>query len=136
MMLSPSDEFRLWFRRRFGSYHRWHKLYIHYCIYTIGEVDVDALREKIIILAMLDGRKSLAGITEQTITQVPHYERMEDWALWRTFLVLLRNDMAHMRSMTVLRMLAITSVLQERRRKDVQKGRSPYIGIYWQESDL
>ena len=129
-------ELKLWCRRRFGSYRRWHKLYIQYCVYTVGEVDVDALRKKVIELAMLDGRETLAGVTESSITQVMHYERMEDWALWRTFLTLLRRDMTSMRSVTVLRMLAITSVLQERRRKDVQKGRSPYIGIYWQESDL
>lgn len=129
-------ELKLWCRRRVGSYHRWHKLYIQYCVYTVGEVDVDVLRKKVIELAMLDGRETLAGITERSITQVMHYERMEDWALWRTFLTLLRKDMTGMRSTTVLRLLAITSVLQERRRKDVQTGRSPYIGIYWQESDL
>ena len=129
-------ELRLWCKRRYGSYHRWHKLYIQYCVYTVGEVDVDALRKRVIRLAMLDGERVLAGVTEDSITQVMHYNRMEDWALWRTFLELLRRDMTGMRGTTVLRLLAITSILQERRQGDVQKGRSPYIGIYWQEPDL
>ena len=133
--LAPAD---IWWvlKHRFGSYHRWHKLYIQYSVCTVGEVDVTELRKKLVWLAMLDGRRLFDGIDEDAITQMRHYGEMEEWALWRTFLVLLRRDERAMRSVTVLRLLAITSVLQKRRREDVQKGRSPYLGIYWEESDL
>ena len=53
-------ELRLWCKRRYGSYHRWHKLYIQYCIYTVGEVDVFSIAYILSVrwMSMPFGRRS------------------------------------------------------------------------------
>ena len=119
------EEPKLALARSVGTYHRWHKLYTRYCIYNVDDVDFDILYLELAELTVKDGRAIyyVRPCDMGTISQPALYPYREDWVLWDMFLNELQGRQHNMDMFTVLRLMAMVSVLKGRRKGDAEKKR-------------
>lgn len=115
---------RIWCRL-FGSYHRWHRIYMEYCTQAVDEVDFAALSSRLVCELVRDGERPyvLKEVSSLTISQLALYEHQEDWVVWNAFLMELQDNQERMTIGVALRLIAMVHALDYRKRGYAEKKR-------------
>lgn len=116
---------RIWCRL-FGSYRRWHRIYMEYCVQAVDDVDFATLSARLVYELVRDGKRpyALKEVSSLTISQLAFYEYQDDWVVWNAFLTELQDNQERMTMDVALRLIAMVHALEYRRKGIAQKKRS------------